>query len=386
MVRIGYVYHTYMKQKTLYPIFLKPDTGSCNLFTVSMNTFRIFAQNKKTMVKIAEMTYCDKLHKSLLKKEAVSPLEVIYNNHNQLGYNVVRRPAGQCLGNLKYFNLFYNGRFDRWYKVDEKQRVGKYFVITDYWKDRVRCFMVWNYGFGRYFPYNDFVEAMVYDYRRFGRLCKPRSKKAQEAEEKCVRFYVRSQIDMLRKEGYAAYRAKFKEERPQYFIGDDRTVFRCLDSSLKREEKIAACVAHKRALKEGIITSFINHLKKHPTTLYSWFSSEVDSEGKNRICLSDKAVSYLNKRLVRNGLKALSASYLFRTFRKMVKTLFGFNVRSFLNSCLMSVSTEEVLTKSMKKIVSKTVLFLYKRALKNYRRACGLKYDPDSGGLSVIRP
>lgn len=45
-VRIGYVYHTYMKQKTLYPIFLKPDTGSCNFFTVSMNTFRIFAQNK----------------------------------------------------------------------------------------------------------------------------------------------------------------------------------------------------------------------------------------------------------------------------------------------------------------------------------------------------
>lgn len=41
---------------------------------------------------------------------------------------------------------------------------------------------------------------------------------------------------MLRKEGYAAYRAKFKEERPQYFIGDDRTVFRCLDSSLKRED------------------------------------------------------------------------------------------------------------------------------------------------------
>lgn len=41
---------------------------------------------------------------------------------------------------------------------------------------------------------------------------------------------------MLRKEGYAAYRAKFKEECPQYFIGDDRTVFRCLDSSLKRED------------------------------------------------------------------------------------------------------------------------------------------------------
>ena len=93
-----------MKQKSLYPIFLKPDTGSCNFFTVSMNTFRIFAQKKETMAKIVEMTYCDKLHKSLLKKEAVSPLEVIYNNHNQLGYNVVRRPAGQCLGNLKYFN------------------------------------------------------------------------------------------------------------------------------------------------------------------------------------------------------------------------------------------------------------------------------------------
>lgn len=225
---------------------------------------------------------------------------------------------------------------------------------------------------------------MVYDYLRYGRKSVPYLKSVQEAEEKCVRFYIRSQIDMLRKEGYAAYRAKFKEECPQYFIGDDRTVFRCLDSSLKREEKIAACVAHKRALKEVVITSFINHLKKHPTTLYSWFSSEVDSEGKNRLCLSDKAVSYLNKRLVRNGLKVLSASYLFRLFRKMVKNLFGSNVRSFLNGCLMSVSTEEVLTKSIKKIVSKTVLFLYKRVLKAYRRAYGLKYDPDSGGLSAI--
>lgn len=110
----------------------------------------------------------------------------------------------------------------------------------------------------------------------------------------------------------------------------------------------------------------------------------MDSQGKNRLCLSEKAINYINKRLARNGLKSLSASYLFRTFRKMVKTLFGSNVRSFLNSCLMSVSTEEVLTKSMKKIVSKTVLFLYKRALKNYRMACGLKYDPDSGGLSSV--
>ena len=108
---------------------------------------------------------------------------------------------------------------------------------------------------------------MVYDYLRYGRKSVPYLKSVQEAEEKCVRFYIRSQIDMLRKEGYAAYRAKFKEERPQYFIGDDRTVFRCLDSSLKREEKIAACVAHKRTLKEGIMASFINHLKKYPTTL-----------------------------------------------------------------------------------------------------------------------
>lgn len=72
----------------------------------------------------------------------------------------------------------------------------------------------------------------------------------------------------------------------------------------------------QRALKEGIMTSFINHLKKHPTTLYSWFSSEVDSEGKNRLCLSEKAVSYLNKRLVRNGLKSLSASYLLERLEK----------------------------------------------------------------------
>lgn len=48
----------------------------------------------------------------------------------------------------------------------------------------------------------------------------------------------------------------------------------------------------------------------------------------------------------------------------MVKILFGSNVRSFLNSCLMSVSTEEVLTKSMKKIVSKTVLFCTRERLR----------------------
>lgn len=334
--------------------------------------------------KLIEIIDPHKLHDELFKKEQVSPIEVIYNSFSNLGYNVVRRPAGQCLGNLRYFNLFYDKNTHHFYQKDKKLRYCSNFLISDYWKDRVRCFIVWNFGFGRFFPYNDFIEAMVYDYLRYGRKSVPYLKSVQEAEEKCVRFYIRSQIDMLRKEGYAAYRAKFKEERPQYFIGDDRTVFRCLDSSLKREEKIAACVAHKRALKEGIITSFINHLKKHPTTLYSWFSSEVDIEGKNRLCLSEKAVLYLNKRLARNGLKVLSASYLFRLFRKMVKNLFGSNVRSFLNGCLMSVSTEEVLTKSIKKIVSKTVLFLYKRVLKAYRRAYGLKYDPDSGGLSAI--
>lgn len=151
-------------------------------------------------------------------------------------YNVVRRPAGQCLGNLRYFNLFYDKHTHHFYQKNRKLRYCSNFLISDYWKDRVRCFIVWNFGFGRFFPYNDFIEAMVYDYLRYGRKSVPYLKSVQEAEEKCVRFYIRSQIDMLRKEGYAAYRAKFKEERPQYFIGDDRTVFRCLDSSLKRED------------------------------------------------------------------------------------------------------------------------------------------------------
>lgn len=111
------------------------------------------------------------------------------------------------------------------------------------------------------------------------------------------------------------------------------------------------------------MTSFINHLKKHPTTLYSWFSSEVDSEGKNRLCLSEKAVSYLNKRLVRNGLKSLSASYLLERLENG-EDLVRFQCQVVLNSCLMSVSTEEVLTKSMKKIVSKTVLFCTRERLR----------------------
>ena len=333
--------------------------------------FSYICTKQITMAKIVEMTYCDKLHKSLLKKEAVSPLEVIYNNHNQLGYNVVRRPAGQCLGNLKYFNLFYNGRFDRWYKVDEKQRVGKYFVITDYWKDRVRCFMVWNYGFGRYFPYNDFVEAMVYDYRRFGRLCKPRSKKAQEAEEKCVRFYVRSQIDLMRKGGYQSFRAQFAEEHPEYFIGKERTTFRCLNGALSRDEKIAACHAHKRDLRTSILDSFADRIAKHPSTAWSWFSHATDKQGKNRMCFSGKALMFLNKRLRNNGLKELSASYLYKSFRmRLLKRFDGkYNsVRSFLNAVVMSALSSDVIAKAMKKIQSPVVLSIYRKALKLYKK------------------
>lgn len=58
--------------------------------------------------KITEIMNPHKLHDKLFKKEQVSPIEVIYNSFSNLGYNVVRRPSGQCLGNLRYFNLFYD--------------------------------------------------------------------------------------------------------------------------------------------------------------------------------------------------------------------------------------------------------------------------------------
>ena len=109
-----------------------------------------------------------KLHDKLFKKEQVSPIEVIYNSFSNLGYNVVRRPAGQRLGNLRYFNLFMTNILII-LSENRKLRYCSNFLISDYWKDRVRCFIVWNFGFGRFFPYNDFIEAMVYDYLRYGR-------------------------------------------------------------------------------------------------------------------------------------------------------------------------------------------------------------------------
>lgn len=44
--------------------------------------------------KITEIMNPHKLHDKLFKKEQVSPIEVIYNSFSNLGYNVVRRPAG----------------------------------------------------------------------------------------------------------------------------------------------------------------------------------------------------------------------------------------------------------------------------------------------------
>ena len=123
--------------------------------------------------KITEIMNPHKLHDKLFKKEQVSPIEVIYNSFSNLGYNVVRRPAGQCLGNLRYFNLFYDKHTHHFYQKNRKLRYCGNFLISDYWKDRVRCFIVWNFGFGRFFPYNDFIEAMVYDYLRYGRKSVP---------------------------------------------------------------------------------------------------------------------------------------------------------------------------------------------------------------------
>lgn len=241
----------------------------------------------------------------------------------------------------------------------------------------MRCFIVWNYGFGRYFPYADFVEAMVYDYLIYGRRSVPYSIKVQEIEGRCVRFYINSEISHLRKVGYKAYREEFKKEHPEYFIDESCRVFRCLDMSLKREEKIAACHAHKRDLRTHIIDSFIDRIMKNPTTLHSWFSEYVDGEGKNRTCFSDKAVESLNKRLKKNGLNTLKNTTLYRLFRSRVKERFGCNIRTFFNNVLMSVSTEEVITKAIKKIKGKNMMSLYILALKKYRKICEVYYSDE---------
>ena len=60
------------------------------------------------MANILQISDGRKLHDRLLKKESVSPLEVIRNEYNRFSYNVVRRPEGQCLGNLSYSNLNYD--------------------------------------------------------------------------------------------------------------------------------------------------------------------------------------------------------------------------------------------------------------------------------------
>lgn len=333
--------------------------------------------NNKYMANILQISDGRKLHDRLLKKESVSPLEVIRNEYNRFSYNVVRRPEGQCLGNLRYFNLNYDVKTRHFFKKKSNLRHSSNFVITDYWKDRVRCFIVWNYGFGRYFPYDDFVEAMVYDYLIYGRRSVPYSTKVQETENRCVRFYINSQITHLRKVGYKAYREEFKKEHPEYFIDESCRVFRCLDMSLKREEKIAACHAHKRDLKTYIIDSFISRIVKNPGTIHSWFSEYVDGEGKNRTCFSDKAVESLNKRLKKNGLNTLKNITLYRLFRSRVKERFGCNIRTFFNNVLMSASTEEVITKVIKKIKSKNMMSLYISALRKYRKICEVYYSDE---------
>ena len=147
--------------------------------------------------------------------------------------------------------------------------------------------------------------------------------------------------------------------------------------SLNREEKIAACHAHKRNLRTYIIDSFINRIMKNPTTLHFWFSEYVDREGKNRTCFSDKAVESLNKRLKNNGLNTLKNITLYRLFRSRVKERFGCNIRTFFNNVLMSASTEEVITKAIKKIKGKNMLSLYVSALKKYRKICEVYYSDE---------
>lgn len=89
------------------------------------------------------------------------------------------------------------------------------------------------------------------------------------------------------------------------------------------------------------------------------------------MCFSGKALMFLNKRLRNNGLKELSASYLYKSFRmRLLKRFDGkYNsVRSFLNAVVMSALSSDVIAKAMKKIQSPVVLSIYRKALKLYKK------------------
>ena len=81
------------------------------------------------MANILQISDGRKLHDRLLKKESVSPLEVIRNEYNHFSYNVVRRPEGQCLGNLRYFNLNYDSKTGHFFKKEFNLRHSGNFVI-----------------------------------------------------------------------------------------------------------------------------------------------------------------------------------------------------------------------------------------------------------------
>lgn len=118
-IRIRFEIWYRCKQKNLPPIFSNEGQDKIFLskFGASKLVCYICPKHKYNMsVNIIEIKDGRKLHDRLLKKESVSPLEVIRNEYNRFSYNVVRRPEGKCLGNLRYFNLNYDRKTGHFFK------------------------------------------------------------------------------------------------------------------------------------------------------------------------------------------------------------------------------------------------------------------------------
>lgn len=304
----------------------------------------------------------------ILKQEPISKLEQISLIYSGISDNVVRRPAGQCLGNLEYFK--FNSVIDGhsyFYPKEKAKFDSKRFVISDYFKNRVRCYMMFNFGYGRYFNYKDFEDAMVWDYFAHCRNFIIYKNRLDEKEERCVRMFVRGEINAMRKVGYYTYRADFRKNNPKWFVSEERRNFRCIDNSLSRNEKISACHEHKRKLRENIFDSFEAMILRNPQTVSTWFDTRVDNEGFTRICFSEKAIENLNRRLRRNGLREASGVYLFNQFCKRLKEKSGsktFTIKIFITNVMMLAFSKGIDIKRIKKPVCDQLQKLFKKAAK----------------------
>lgn len=306
----------------------------------------------------------DRVH----KQEPVSNYDLKVLEHSRFGDKVVRRSAFSCLGTLTQFKSGYtkNGRI-YFYLKSYESKIAPTFLLSEYFKNTVRCFIIWNFSWGRYFDYNDFCDAMYYNFVKNYRIFIPSTEELRAKEERSVRAFVRTEINHLRYVGHLVYRQELMDKHPEYFVSSERQVFRCLDSSLSREQKIESVWNHKRKIADGIYDSFAKRVSSHPNTLMTWFSKRVDSQGFTRICFSEKAVRFLNERRTNNGLKPVNGIKLFNDFCHRLKIKSGdpdYNIRIFIARTAVSTDNEKLIKSIIKKTSSKFIVSKLERYLK----------------------